>query len=258
MAEKATGAHALTVATRERQSPDWRSRATCRTTGPHPTGACYSVKPQLMRRRRTLITSPLEGQMTALPVAHPALPVVAERGGTQLRTPKPVVVVDSREQNPFSFARFQGWFAGVEKKPLALGDYSVSGLEESCVVERKNLNDLVCSFTLERPVFINRLRRMSAFPDRLLVITAPLSQVKSRYEYSPANPNQVTQSLIATLAGLRVPFLCVETHELGEEIVASYLYQVHLYHWLEANGHRRRLADDGLQLTTPAIPKHDS
>jgi len=64
--------------------------------------------------------------MTAQPVAHPALPVVPERGGTQLRAPKPVIVVDTREQNPFSFARFQGWFAGVKKKPLALGDYSVS------------------------------------------------------------------------------------------------------------------------------------
>ena len=199
-----------------------------------------------MRRRRTLITSPLEWQMTALPVAHPALPVVAERGGTQLRTPKPVVIVDSREQNPFSFARFEGWFAGVEKKPLALGDYSISGLEDLCVVERKDLSDLVCSFTVERPVFIKRLKRMSAFADRLLIITAAMSQVKSRYEYSPANPNQITQSLIATLAGLRVPFLCAETHELGEEIVASYLYQVHLYRWLESNGHGRRLADDDL------------
>ncbi len=199
-----------------------------------------------MRRRRTLITSPLEWQMTALPVAHAALPVVAERGGTQLRTPRPVVIVDTREQNPFSFARFQGWFAGVEKKPLALGDYSVSGLEESCVVERKDLNDLVRSFTVERPVFVERLRRMSAFPDRLLVITAAMSQVKSRYERSHANPNQITQSLIAALAGLRVPFLCVETHELGEEIVASYLYQVHHYHWLESNGHSRRLSDDDL------------
>jgi ERCC4-type nuclease len=200
-----------------------------------------------MRRRRTLITSPLEWQMTALPVAHPALPVVAERGGTQLRAPKPVIVVDTREQNPFSFARFQGWFEGVEKKTLPLGDYSVSGLEDVCVVERKNLSDLVCSFTtVERPIFIQRLRRMSAFPDRLLIITAAMSQVKSRYEYSPANPNQITQSLVATLAGLRVPFLCVETHELGEEIVASYLYQVHLYHWLESNGHGRSLADDDL------------
>jgi hypothetical protein len=199
-----------------------------------------------MRRRRTLITPPLEWQTTALPVEHPALPVVAERGGTQLRTPKPVVVIDTREQTPFSFERFDGWFSGVEKRALEIGDYSVAGLEESCVVERKSLNDLVSSFTSERPVFIERLRRISEFPDRLLVITSALSEVKSRYEHNPANPNQITQSLIAVLAGLRVPFLCVETHELSEEIVASYLYQVHLYHWLEANGHSRRHVDDDL------------
>jgi ERCC4-type nuclease len=199
-----------------------------------------------MPRRRTLISPPLKWQMTAQPVAHPALPVVAERGGTQLRTPRPTILVDTREQNPFSFARFQGWFAGVEKKPLEVGDYSVAGLEAVCAVERKDLNDLVRSLTVDRPVFVERLRRMSEFPDRLLVIAAPLSQVKARYEHSPANPNQITQSLIATLAGLRVPFLCVETHELGEEIVASYLYQVHLYHWLESSGHGRRLADDDL------------
>ena len=87
---------------------------------------------------------------------------------------------------------------------------------------------------------------MSRYPQRLLVITAALSQVKSPYEHSSASPNQVTQSLIAALAGLRVPFLCVETHELGEEIVASYLYQVFLYHWLETQGHGRYLMDDDL------------
>jgi len=128
-----------------------------------------------MKRRRTLITSPLEWQMTAAPVPHPAQPVVAERGGTQLRTPRPVVLVDTREQNPFSFARFRGWFAGIENKPLKLGDYSVAGLEEICAVERKDLSDLVHSFTVERPVFIDRLQQMSRYPQRFLVITAALS-----------------------------------------------------------------------------------
>jgi hypothetical protein len=197
-------------------------------------------------RRRILITSPLKWQMTALPVAPPAIPVIAERGGTQLRAPKPAIVVDTREQNPFSFERFAGWFSGIQKRPLKIGDYAIAGLEDTCVVERKDLNDLVRSFHVERSDFVSRLRRMSAFPDRLLIITAALSQVKSRYEHSPANPNQIMQSLIATLAGLRVPFLCVETHELGEEIAASYLYQVHLYHWLESQGQDRRLADDDL------------
>ena len=184
--------------------------------------------------------------MAAAPVAHPAIPVLAERGGTQLRTPRPTVLVDTREQNPFNFSRFGGWFAGVEMKALKLGDYSIAGLEELCVVERKDLSDLVHFFTAQRPACISRLRRMSTYPQRLLVITAPLSTVKSAYPFSNANPNRILQSLVAMLAGWNVPFVCTETHELGEEIVASYLYQVHLYHWLESNGHGRFLNDDDL------------
>jgi hypothetical protein len=48
------------------------------------------------------------------------------------------------------------------------------------------------------------------------------------------------------LPGPQVPFLSTETHELGEELVASFLYQVHLYHWLEANDHGRYLTDNDL------------
>ncbi len=33
---------------------------------------------------------------------------------------------------------------------------------------------------------------------------------------------------------------------MGEEILASYLYQVHLYRWLEENGFGRALTDTDL------------
>jgi hypothetical protein len=152
----------------------------------------------------------------------------------------------SREQNPFDFSRFEGWFAGVEHRALKLGDYSIAGLEDICVVERKDLADLVHSFTATRSVFVDRLKRMTTYPHRLLVVTAALSQVKSAYPQGRANPNRIFQSLIALLAGFNIPFLCTETHELGEEAVASYLYHVHLYHWLETNDYGRFLADQDL------------
>jgi len=89
---------------------------------------------------------------------------------------------------------------------------------------------------------------MAEFPHRLLVITSPLSQVKSRHPYPDVHPNQITQSLIAILPGLRVPFLCTETHELGEELVASYLFTK--YTLAELLHIRRRAVqkwiDDGL------------
>jgi ERCC4-type nuclease len=199
-----------------------------------------------MRRRHKLITSPLEWQMAAAPVSPPIIPVLAERGGTQLTTPRPVVLIDTREQNPLDFSRFKGWFAGFERKALKLGDYSIAGLEDVCVVERKDLSDLIHSCTTDRSVFINRLRQMAQYPHRLLVVTSTLSQIKSPHPHAGVNPNRITQSLIAMLAGLQVPFLCSETHELGEELVASYLYQVHLYQWLETNDYGRFLSDNDL------------
>jgi ERCC4-type nuclease len=179
-------------------------------------------------------------------VHPPLLPVLAERGGTQLHTPLPVAIIDTREQNPLSFRRFKGWFERIECRALLLGDYSVGGMEDSCVVERKDLADLVQSFTTSRTIFIDRLRRMADLPHSLLVITASLGEIKSQYPYGGANPNHITQSLIAVLAGLRLPFICTETHELGEEIVASYLYQTFLYDWLDRNGHGRYLSDGDL------------
>jgi ERCC4-type nuclease len=197
-------------------------------------------------RRRTLIPSPLKFHMTAAPVSPPLIPIIAERSGTRIKAPRGVVLVDTREQNPFDFSRFTGWFGGIEKKALPLGDYSVAGLEDVCVVERKNLEDLIHSFTVERSVFVDRLRRMTSYPHPLLVITSSLSQIKSPYLHCQINPNRIVQSLIAVLAGLRMPFVTTENHELGEEIVASYLYQVHLYDWLEANDYSRCLADNDL------------
>ena len=202
-----------------------------------------------MARKRTLIPSPLAWSAAwtkSSPVPHPPLPVIAERGGTQLRTPLPTFIVDTREQNPLSFRRFKGWFARLEHRALPLGDYSVQGMEDSCVVERKDLADLIQSFTTSRRVFVKRLQRMSSLPHSLLVVTAPLSEIKSEYAYRAASPNRITQSLIAVLAGLRVPFICVDTHELAEEIVASYLYQTFLYDWLDRNGHGRYLVDGDL------------
>ncbi len=119
------------------------------------------------------------------------------------RTPRCTVVVDTREQNPLDFSRFEGWFAGIETRALKLGDYSIAGLEDRCVVERKDLPDLTQSFTAERPMFVHRLRLMSQYPHRLLVITAALTQIKSPQPYGGGSSNQMTQSLIAALAGLQ-------------------------------------------------------
>ena len=112
------------------------------------TRVCLGQDRGMKRRAAGLVKSPLAWQMAAAPVPHPAYPVLTERGGTQLRTPRCTVVVDTREQNPLNFSRFDGWFAGIETRALKLGDHSIAGLEGRCVVERKDLPDLVHSSPL--------------------------------------------------------------------------------------------------------------
>lgn len=90
--------------------------------------------------------------------------------------------------------------------------------------------DQVHSFTVERSVFIKRIKLMSGYPHRLLVVKAPLSRIRTPYPHSAASPNRIFQSLLALLAGLNLPALCTDNQNLGEELVTSYLYQIHLYY----------------------------
>jgi len=125
-----------------------------------------------MRRRRTLITSPPRMADDRAPVAHSRS---ARRGGPR------------RHAASHAAARRNCRYAGTEsifvcpvsgmvcrdrEKTSCAGRLQRHGLEEVCVVERKDLNDLVRSFTVNVRFFIERLRRMSLFPDRLLIITA--------------------------------------------------------------------------------------
>jgi ERCC4-type nuclease len=68
---------------------------------------------------------------------------------------KPVIVVDSREQNALPFAHFP-----TECATLYTGDYSARGLEGSFCIERKSLADLAGSLTHDRDRFTRELERM--------------------------------------------------------------------------------------------------
>jgi hypothetical protein len=88
---------------------------------------------------------------------------------------------------------------------------------------------------------------MAQCPHRWLVITDAVSQVKSPYPRTSVSPNWITQSLIAVLAGLQVPFLCTETHEhWAKNWWHRISIRVHLYHWLETNDYGRFLSDQDL------------
>ena len=50
------------------------------------------------------------------------------------------IIIDTREQAPFTF-RHERMGATTEPGTLAVGDYSLAGLEDRVAVERKSLPD---------------------------------------------------------------------------------------------------------------------
>ena len=103
-------------------------------------------------------------------------------------TQKIPVVIDTREQ---TFWSFDPDVFDVTRRTLKTGDYSLVGLEDRVVIERKNLSDLVQTVIQNWIRFRRELHRLGAFDMSLIAVEANLSDiVEHRYD-SEANPESV-------------------------------------------------------------------
>ena len=78
--------------------------------------------------------------------------------------PKPVIIIDTREQKPYKFS------IPTIKKALPSGDYSIVGYEDDITVERKSLPDLVRFCGRDRSRFMNQCNRLVEIKHRLLIV----------------------------------------------------------------------------------------
>lgn len=116
------------------------------------------------------------------------------------------VIVDSREQSPFTFRGFRG-DASQKRRPLvvrtvvaglASGDYSIEGFENRVAVERKSLSDLFGTLGNGRERFERELQRLSAMEFAAVVIEAGWSSIiGSPPPQSKLTPKTVFRSVIA-------------------------------------------------------------
>ena len=164
--------------------------------------------------------------------------------------PKPVVLIDTREQAPFSFSRFNNWLAGTKIATLATGDYSIEGMEHLVCIERKSLNDLVGTLMHQRQRFFRQLERMQDFPYRAILVEASYDDVKSPYHFTDdttAHPNGVSGSLDALEVRFGIPVIYTSRNRLlAEEKAASWLSKTFTYWWLENHGLGRVLQEGDL------------
>jgi ERCC4-type nuclease len=177
--------------------------------------------------------------------------LIIRRGGRQTTTlvPRPVVVIDTREQAPYTFDDYSNWIGGVEVRALKTADYSIAGYESVIAVERKTLQDIVGSLMHGRERFLRELDRLASFRSKCLCIEATRTELKSPYQFAEAvkaHPNGVVGSLDALMAKFGIPIHYGDNRQLSEEFVASWLSKAYTYQWLEENGHGRFLQEDDL------------
>lgn len=93
----------------------------------------------------------------------------------------PAIVVDTREQKPYTFAetKLGGNTVGIQtiRKTLTTGDYSLEGLEDRITVERKEVNDFYQSITNNRQRFENEVSRLSCFERAAIVVEGEFTTV---------------------------------------------------------------------------------
>ena len=187
---------------------------------------------------------------------HSAVPpttsrLLVKRGGSSItgKIPKPVVLVDTREQRPFSFARFPNWIAGERTATLPVGDYSIEGMEDILALERKSLEDLVGTLMHGRERFFAMCEKMAQYRHRAIVVEGTYEDVKSPYpsNFTTAHPNGVAGTLDAVEAKFGIPVIYTSRHkDLAEEKVASYLSKHFTFWYLEQNGMGRVLQEGDL------------
>lgn len=197
-------------------------------------------------------SNPLEVLHVVMPVPPTKSRLIVKRGGSAItgKVPKPVVLVDTREQAPMDFGRFDNWFAGAKPATLETGDYSIQGMESLVTLERKSLNDLVSTLMHNRPRFFRQLERMQAYPYRAILVEASYTDVKSPYSFTSdtaAHPNGVSGSLDALEVRFGIPVIYTSRNRaLAEEKAASWLSKTFTYWWLETNGLGRVLQEGDL------------
>lgn len=115
------------------------------------------------------------------------------------------IIIDSREQRPFNFSRFQ---VETERATLPAADYSLPGFEDRVAIERKELNDLVaCLMNGNRDRFERELAKLRFYDLAAVVVEASLDDVsKGRYR-SEMKAHAALQSIFAFTVRYRVPFI---------------------------------------------------
>ena len=130
------------------------------------------------------------------------------------------IIVDSREQKPFSFKDYP---VEVATGTLTTGDYSLAGFEDRVAVERKSLGDLLGCLTSGRNRFARELERLRGYESVVVVVEAPFEHLADGRYRSRMHPDAAVQSVISIIQEYRMPFSFFPNRIRAERFVFDFL-----------------------------------
>jgi len=139
------------------------------------------------------------------------------------------IIIDSREQKPYSFPEVETVVQG-----LKTGDYSIVGLEDHVCVERKNHADAYGTIGSGRARFCRELERMATFDYAAIVIECTLKSFLQPPPYTQLTPNSAIQSLISWSIRYSVHVYFVDRRLYGRALTFRILEKF-WRHWLRTN-----------------------
>lgn len=185
-------------------------------------------------------------------MAPPLGRLLVKRGGHSItrQIPKPIVIIDTREKTPFTFGNHRNWIAGTVRYKLKAGDYSMEGMDNLLVLERKSLTDLITTLMHCRTTFIKECERLAGYRWRAILVEASYEDIKSPYHEelcTLASPNAVSGSLDAVEARFSIQVIYTsQNRALAEEKAASWLSKYFTYWHLQKAGLGRILQEGDL------------
>lgn len=154
----------------------------------------------------------------------------AARPRTTSRSSEPgvVIVVDTREQEPYAFDPER---VTVVRRALPAGDYSIDGHEASVACERKSLEDYVASVVGARARFGRELRALAEYDLGCVVVEATLDDVLAHRYRSGAHPSAVFGATLSIIVDHGVPVFFCGDRQLAcrfiEDLLCRYHRKVH-------------------------------
>lgn len=129
------------------------------------------------------------------------------------------IIVDSREQTPFSFRDE----VITETGTLATGDYSIKGLTEYITVERKSLADFVGCCGKGRDRFKKELQRMRSYRARCILIEGSMRKIHGGKWRGKVLSSTVLNSIAGWTSHYDVPIILCDTPEYASDFCHRFL-----------------------------------